>query len=189
MWTLAKEAFAQVERPRRFIAGCLLGIVLCFLYPTDLEGYRASRERNGLSEHYYSLRFINTAAQVAIPLLLGDRIGLVQVAYVGVSTTVATHGLKRLLNDSVVGGTRLGERPSGKNSRHNMPSGHSSMASCAAYFVCKRYGWMHALYLVPILLLTMYSRVDLSKHTVAAVIAGALVGLVMAAIFTSRRKA
>ena len=60
--------------------------------------------------------------------------------------------------------------------------------SCAAYFVSRRYGWKHALYLVPILLLTMYARVELNDHTVSAVVVGALVGLVSAAMFTSPRK-
>ena len=188
MWTLAKEAYAQVERPWRFILGCALGIVLCLLYPTDLQGYGTASESDLAHVSYHNLRFINTAAQVAFPLLLGDKIGMVQLVYVGVSTTLATHGLKRLLNNSVVWGARLGERPSGINSQHNMPSGHSSMASCAAYFVCRRYQWLHALYLIPILLLTMYSRVELNNHTITAVIAGALVGFLMAAIFTSHRK-
>jgi lipid A 1-phosphatase len=69
-----------------------------------------------------------------------------------------------------------------------MPSGHSSMASCATYFVCRRYGLWHALYLLPILLLTMYARVALNDHTVSAVIVGALVGFVTAALFTSPYK-
>jgi membrane-associated phospholipid phosphatase len=188
MWALAKEAYAQVDRPWRFILGCVLGIVLCSLYPTDLQSYGTARENDLARVSYHDLRFINTAAQVALPLLLRDKIGLVQLVYVGISTTLATHGLKRLLNNSVVWGSRLGERPTGINSQHNMPSGHSSMASCAAYFVCRRYRWTHALYLIPILLLTMYSRVALNQHSVTAVIAGALVGFLMAALFTSHRK-
>jgi lipid A 1-phosphatase len=188
MWTLAKEAYAQVERPWRLILGCALGIVLCLLYPTDLKSYGTFRQSDLGRFSYYDLRFINTAAQIAFPLLLRDKIGMAQLVYVGVSTTFATHAFKRLLNNSVVLGVRLGERPSGSNSQHNMPSGHASMASCAAYFVCKRYRWFHALYLVPILLLTMYSRVALNNHTITAVIAGALLGFLMSAIFTSHRK-
>ena len=182
-----KEAYFQVKRPRRFIIGCALGIFLCLLYPSDTENYGAPSSSGLARISYYYLRYINTAAQVALPLLLWDKIGMVQLIYVGVSTTLATHGLKRLTNNVEVWGTRLGERPSGINSRHNMPSGHSSMASCAAYFVCRRYQWLHALYLIPILLLTMYACVARNTHTVSAVIAGALVGFLMSAIFTSRR--
>ena len=187
---LMKQAWTQGQRPRWFIAACVIGIVLCMLYPTDLHSYRPAPPDGALSLAHFSndyLRFVNTAAQVALPILLDDPIGLVQLAYVGLSTTAATHGLKFLANDLDVWGTRLGERPSGSASRNNMPSGHSSMASCAAYFVGRRYGWWHSLYLLPILLLTMYARVELNAHTMAAVIAGALVGLLMAALFTSRR--
>lgn len=45
----------------------------------------------------------------------------------------------------------------------------------------------HALYFLPILLLTMHARVALNDHTVSAVIVGALLGFMMAAIFTSGR--
>lgn len=183
-----KQAYAQVHRPRRFIFGCVLGIILCVLFPTDQQSY-GTPSTSGLvrvTDSY--LRFTNTVAQVALPVLLMDKIGMVQLVYVGISTTLATHGLKRLLNNWDLWGRRLGERPSGSGSQYNMPSGHSSMASSAAYFVCRRYGLMHALYLIPILLLTMYARVALDAHTVAAVMAGALLGLLMAAIFTSDRR-
>jgi lipid A 1-phosphatase len=190
MRALMKEAWTQVERPRQFILACVLGVLLCVQYPTDLQSYRSVPADSGLSlafvtDHY--LRFVNTAAQAALPLLLQDKIGMVQFVYTAIGTTLATHGLKRLVNRLDLWGLRLGERPSGTGSLYNMPSGHSSMASCAAYFVARRYGWLHALYLIPILLLTMYARVALNAHTVAAVIAGALIGLLMAAIFTSKR--
>ena len=84
----------------------------------------------------------------------------------------------------VVLGVRLGERPHG--GRHNMPSGHASLASSAVYFVGRRYGWWHLLYLVPVLLLTMFARVELDAHTGSAVIAGALIGIFSAALFTGK---
>jgi len=181
------EAYRQILKPWRFIAGCTLGIALCLLLPTDLHRHYASlahadRSLALVTDRY--LRFANTAAQIALPVLAKDRAGLIQLVYVGISTTAATHGLKRLVDGWYVRGTRLGERPSGPGSRYNMPSGHSSMASSAAYFVCRRYGLRHALYLIPILLLTMHARVVLDAHTVAAVIAGALTGFIMAAMFT-----
>lgn len=185
--TLAKQAYAEIEPPHFFLLVCVIGIILSILWPTDLPSYRAiGPERTPLvldTDRY--LRFTNTAAQIAIPILERDPVGMMQLLYVGVSATVATHGLKSLLDPVTVWGNRLGERPSG--GPHNMPSGHSSMASCALYFVCRRYGWRHALYLLPITLLTMFARVELNAHTVSAVIAGALVGLLMAAIFTGKR--
>jgi membrane-associated phospholipid phosphatase len=124
--------------------------------------------------------------QIAVPILLADKAGMIQLAYIAVTATVATHGVKRLVNDWTLFGTRIGQRPGGEDSKHNAPSGHSSMASCAAYFVCRRYGLWYAFLLVPILLLTMYARVMLNDHTISAAISGALLGLLTAAIFTTK---
>ena len=188
---LAKQAYLQVHKPKILILACIIGIILCALYPSDLESYRTPPAESELPLVLFTeqhLRFLNTAVQIGLPILLKDKIGMAQLIYTGISTTLATHGIKRLANRWEVGGTRVGERPSGPGSRHNMPSGHSSMASCAACFVCRRYGIKHALYLIPILLLTMYARVALDSHTVSAVIAGALIGFLMTLIFTSKRK-
>jgi lipid A 1-phosphatase len=179
------------RRPMGFIAACVAGLVVSALYPSDLAIYRENlgAERPAWVEPTENgLRFVNTAVQVALPLLLRDKEGMVQLLAVGLSTTVATQGLKRIVNDVEVGGTRIGERPYAPDSRHNMPSGHSSMASCAVYFVARRYGLWHALYLVPILLLTMAARIMLDAHTLSAVLAGCLIGLACAAWFTSPRR-
>jgi lipid A 1-phosphatase len=184
---LAKLAYAEADPQRPFLLVCVIGIILSILWPTDLASYRATGpEKTSLvlrTDHY--LRFTNTIAQVAIPIIERDPVGMMQLVFVGVSTTFVTHGLKYLLDPVTIWGTRLGERPSG--GRHNMPSGHSSMASCALYFVCRRYGWRHALYMLPITFLTMFARVELNVHTVSAVMAGALVGLLMSALFTGKR--
>jgi lipid A 1-phosphatase len=185
---LARQAYAEATPRKSLLLVCVMGIILCILWPTNLASYRATApEKTALvlrTDHY--LRFTNTIAQIAIPVIERDPVGMMQLLYVGVSTTLATHGLKHLLDHVTVWGTQLGERPSG--GRHNMPSGHSSMASCALYFVCRRYGWHHALYMLPVTLLTMFARVELNVHTASAVIAGALVGILMSALFTSKRK-
>ena len=188
---LAKQAWQEVERPRLFMLLCVVGIVAMIVFPSDLESYRTGPPDRSLpvvaTDKY--LRFVNTAAQAALPFLMRDPVGIMQDVYVAVGTTVATHGLKRLLDQWTIWDARLGERPGNVKSQHNMPSGHSSMASCAVYFVPRRYGWWHLLYLIPIMLLTMYARVQLEAHTIPAVIAGMLVGLLVAALFTGRRKA
>lgn len=188
--TLTRQAYAEAEPPHPLLLlVCVMGIILSILWPTDLASYRAiGSEKTPLvlvTENH--LRFINTIVQIALPILNRDPVGAMQLLYVGVSTTIATHGLKYILDPVTVWDSQLGERPSG--GRQNMPSGHSSMASCALYFVCRRYGWRHALYMLPITLLTMFARVELNAHTVSAVIAGALVGLLMTAIFTGKRRA
>jgi len=176
------------QRPVGFIAACALSLAVCVFYPSDLDSYHAhlgAARPAWVEPTDNGLRFVNTAVQLALPLLLRDKEGMVQLLAVGVSTTLATQGLKRLVNDVRIGGTRLGERPYAPDSRHNMPSGHTSMSSCAVYFVARRYGWRHLFYLVPILLLTMAARILLDAHTLSAVLAGCLIGLACAAWFTS----
>jgi lipid A 1-phosphatase len=131
-------------------------------------------------------RFVATGLQVIIPLVLGDRVGLVQLVFVAVSTTAATHGFKWILNDVEVGPVRLGQRPNG--GERNMPSGHSSMAGSALGFLWRRYGAWHLLYLLPLLLGTMAARVFFYSHTASAVVAGALLGLAMAYFMTTPRQ-
>ncbi|WP_407351163.1 phosphatase PAP2 family protein [Luteimonas sp. R10] len=183
---LAKMAYVQVQRPRLLMVMCLIGTALSVFYPSDLLSYRDTpRSEHALvtgTEQYG--RFINTIAQVALPIVKRDPIGMVQNLYIGVAGIIMTHGLKRALDPVVILGVRLGERPYG--GRHNMPSGHASLASSAVYFVGRRYGWWHLFYLVPVLLLTMFARVELDAHTGSAVIAGALIGIFSAALFTGK---
>ncbi len=176
------------QRPMGFIAACMVALLVSVFYPSDLPSYREhlNAERPSWVEPTENqLRFVNTIAQIGLPLLMRDKEGMVQLLALAVTTTVATQGLKRIVNDVEVGGTRLGERPYGTESRHNMPSGHSSMSSCAVYFVARRYGWRHLIYLVPILLLTMGARLMLDAHTLSAVLAGCLIGIICAAWWTS----
>ena len=186
--TVAKQAYTEVEHPSRFRLACVIGIVLSLLFPTDLKSYRTAPPNPNIVAVVTNTygRFAVTAAQVAMPLVTRDAVGMVQVVYVALGTTALTHAIKFLVQDVTVWDTRLGERPGTPGSQNNMPSGHSSMASCATYYLGRRYGWWHLLYAVPIMLLTMYARVALQRHTVSAVIAGMLVGLLMAALFTGK---
>ncbi len=182
------------KRPMGFIAACLLSLLVSVFYPSDLASYHANLHAEKpfwVEPTETKLRFVNTIAQVAMPLLLRDKEGMVQLLTLAVATTVATHGLKFLVNDVHIAGTRLGERPYASDSRGNIPSGHSAMSSCAVYFVARRYGWRHLFYLVPILLLTMGARLMLDAHTLSAVLAGCLIGIICAAWFSSpyRKKA
>ncbi|NZA25487.1 lipid A 1-phosphatase LpxE [Luteimonas sp. SJ-92] len=185
---LAKNAYVQVRRPRLLLAVCLAGIASSVVYPSDLSSYRDTpRSEHVLvtgTERYG--RHINTIAVVALPIVKRDPIGVLQIVYLGVTGAIMTHGLKRALDPVVILGVRLGERPYG--GRHNMPSGHASLASSAVYFVGRRYGWWHLFYLLPVLLLTMLARVALDAHTGSAVIAGALIGIFCAALFTGKHR-
>lgn len=182
-------AYAQVRQPIALIVFLLCATILSAIYPSVLDTYLVRQPGSSppvevtLTEHY--LRYVPTGVQIALPLLLGDKVGAVQLFYVAVSTTVVTHGVKQVLKGQWVGNTRLDQRPNGGSK--NMPSGHSSMASCAVYFVGRRYRlWLGVAFSL-IVVLTMYARVMLNAHTISAVIAGALIGCMTAAWFTSPR--
>ncbi len=130
-------------------------------------------------------RFANTALQVLLPLAMRDVEGLRRLAWIAVLGTASTHGLKHALNNVDVSGVRLGQRPSSQTSKHNMPSGHSSLASSGAVFVCRRYGWRWGLLLWPMVLAVMYTRMALDAHTLAAVVMGVALGV----LFTWRLSA
>jgi len=132
-------------------------------------------------------RFINTGLQVALPLITRDIFALRSLIWVAVVGTTSTHGLKHALNDVEVRGVRLGQRPHSENSRHNNPSGHSSMASSAAVFVGRRYSWNWLWLLVPLTLATMYARIALDAHTLSATIVGAALGVLFTWPFCPRR--
>ncbi|GMB94040.1 Lipid A 1-phosphatase LpxE [Helicobacter heilmannii] len=137
----------------------------------------------GFTEHY--ARFIPTIASFALPLVKRDVIGLVQIVHVSIATTIATHSLKWGLNNVVIFGRRLGERPNG--SSKNMPSGHSSMVACALGFLVRRYGAVW-LWFLPLAFMTMGARIYLNAHTIGALIAGFSVGMLCVLFLTTRFK-
>ncbi len=185
------ESFKEVKRPKLLIYILIILFILTALYPSNCNYYR-DQEKNAkdlnnvtyLTNKY--LRHINTVAQIAIPIILMDKVGLVQAIYVDIATTISTHSLKRIFNDVIIFGKNIGTRP--RQKPNNMPSGHSSMASSEMFFVARRYGWKFAIFLLPITLITMYARVALNCHTVSAILAGFILGALIAVIFTSSYK-
>lgn len=166
-----------------------LALVLATVFPTDLE-QNYSEPRGGHQDELVVgvetyARHMNSVIPLAMALLLRDVSGLKQLAMITVVGIAATHGPKRLLNDVEIGGTRLGQRPGSPTSKHNMPSGHSSLASIGACFAVRRYSPWLGLIVWPVLLLTMYARVMLDAHTVSATIAGAVTGILVVAAFAT----
>lgn len=160
----------------------LVSLILATLYPSDMDGHY-SVSRNGhdnalvTSVENYG-RHLNTLIPIGTAIALRDIKGLWQIVAVAFAGTVATHGPKRLLNDVEIFGTRLGQRPNGGD--HNLPSGHSSLASAGAYIAVKRYSKWLGVVVWPVLFLTMYTRYMLDAHTISAIIAGAIIGLLVA---------
>jgi membrane-associated phospholipid phosphatase len=185
-----KTAYKEVVIKKKTLILLLCLFFSYAFYPTYLTYYQGlikDKSRPVYAVEHY-IRYINTAAQVLIPIILFDKIGMVQAIYVGIGTTVSLHVLKRAFNDVTIMGTRLGQRPSSTSSRHNVPSGHSAMASSAMAFIIIRYGWKHGYYLIPICLLTMWVRILLKAHTVSAVVSGAILGIIIALLLTSKYK-
>lgn len=155
------------------------------IYPSDMKGHYAESRQGQHSAFVTGVedyaRHLNTIIPIGTAIALRDLKGLGQIAAISVYGTAATHVPKRLLNDVEVGGTRLGQRPNGSN--HNMPSGHSSLASAGAYFAVRRYSKWFGVVVWPVLISTMYARYMLDAHTVSATIAGAVTGLLVAAFF------
>ncbi|MBO9448341.1 phosphatase PAP2 family protein [Ruegeria sp. R14_0] len=164
----------------------LVSLVLATSYPSDMDGHYAV-SRNGhdnvlvTSVEDYG-RHLNSVIPIGMAIALRDTKGLWQIAAVALAGTAATHGPKRLLNDVEIFGTRLGQRPNGGD--HNLPSGHSALASAGAYLAVRRYSRWLGVIVWPILLLTMYARYMLDAHTVSATIAGAIIGMLVADLFT-----
>ena len=165
-------------------------ILISSLYPSDLENdYSTSRGGEDISfvvstEKYG--RHINTLMPFALAIISRDKAGFKQILVIAVSGIIASHGPKRILNNVKIMGTRLGQRPFSSTSKHNTPSGHSTLAGATAYFVMRRYSWWFAVIVNPVLLCTMYARVMLDKHTISATLAGAATGLLVAALFSTK---
>ena len=168
----------------------LLVIILASIYPSDLENdYAVSRGGHDMpfvvaTENYG--RHINTLLPFALALMLRDKEGLKQLGVITVAGILASHGPKRLLNDVEIMGTRLGQRPNSPTSKHNTPSGHSTLAGASAYFIMRRYSVWLGLFVIPVLFATMYARVMLDKHTISATIAGAATGFLVAGLFSTK---
>ncbi|MEM1236320.1 MAG: phosphatase PAP2 family protein [Pseudomonadota bacterium] len=160
-------------------------IVAAVFYPSDMDGHY-SESKNGddsalvVGVETYG-RHLNSIIPLGTAIVLRDVRGLWQISAIVLSGTAATHIPKRLLNDVEVNGNRLGQRPNG--GEHNMPSGHSALASAGAYVAVRRYLKWFGLIVWPILFLTMYARYMLDAHTVSATIAGAIIGVLIADFF------
>ncbi|MBO9475730.1 phosphatase PAP2 family protein [Shimia sp. R10_1] len=165
-------------------------LVCATLYPSNLqEHYSTSRNGHKIPfvQHTEDVgRHINVALPLAVAIVTRDWRGLGQIGVTAVGTAIATHGQKRLLNDVVIGGTRLGQRPLANGRDHNMPSGHSSTAAAGAWFTMRRYSFWLGMIVIPVLLSTMYARVMLDAHTISATFAGAATGILVAELAVKR---
>jgi len=177
---------------RHTVVICMVVLIIlaATFYPSDMKNdYAISKgghERPAIVAFEDYGRHINTLLPFVLALVLKDKEGWKQLGMITVAGILASHGPKRLLNDVEIMGTRLGQRPNSTTSKHNMPSGHSTLARACAYFVMRRYSIWFGVIVIPVLLLTMYARVMLDKHTISATISGAGTGLLVAALFSTK---
>ena len=189
---ILKLPLLQIRRRPAAFTLVFAAVVAAAIYPSDLD-MRQTPEDGGESlqtvqfvENY--VRHVNWIFPLALAAASRDVTGLKQIAVITVAGTAATHIPKRLLNDVVIMDTRLGQRPFSAASSHNMPSGHSSLSAAGAYFLARRYSLWFAIVGITVLLLTMYARIALDAHTVSATIAGAGTGVIVAALFSTKKK-
>ena len=79
------------------------------------------------------------------------------------------------------------QRPNGECCQ-SFPSGHTSVAFMGAAFIHKRYGWKYSIPVYVGATFVGYSRVQVDKHFVEDVIAGAAVGILSSFYFTKPYK-
>ncbi len=101
-----------------------------------------------------------------------DYKGTWEVVKAGVVSTVATYGIKYIVDK---------ERPNGES--YAFPSGHTSRAFTGAAFIQRKFGWRYG---APAYLLASYTgwtRVHSGKHDYWDILGGAAVGIISAYIF------
>ncbi|MDO1512838.1 phosphatase PAP2 family protein [Maribacter confluentis] len=121
------------------------------------------------------LLFAMPASALTSSLIAGDYNGTWQFTKGFALNQVVTIGLKYATNK---------KRPY-NNGNRAFPSGHTSTTFQSAAFIQKRYGWSYGLPAYILAGYTGYSRIKAQKHDGWDVLAGAVVGIGSAYIFTT----
>jgi membrane-associated phospholipid phosphatase len=108
-------------------------------------------------------------------LIIGDKEGAWQFTKGAVLNQALTIGVKYATNK---------KRPYNNGDRA-FPSGHTSTTFQSAAYIQKRYGWSYGIPAYILAGYTGYSRINAQKHDGWDVLAGAVVGIGSAYIFTS----
>jgi membrane-associated phospholipid phosphatase len=115
------------------------------------------------------------AAAGAMPLLLDDREGMVQLVKAAALDLTTTYALKYSIHE---------RRPDGSDNE-SFPSAHSSVAFTSAEYLRKRYGWEYGIPAYGLAGFVAYSRVAADRHYVHDVLAGAAIGIASSCLFTT----
>lgn len=121
------------------------------------------------------LLFALPATALTSTLIVGDYEGSWQFTKGAILNQAVTIGLKYGLNK---------QRPYG-NGERAFPSGHTSTTFQSAAFIQKRYGWEYGIPAYALAAFTGYSRIEAQKHDGWDILAGAVVGIGSAYLFTT----
>ncbi len=121
------------------------------------------------------LLFTLPATALTSSLVIGDYEGTWQFTKGALLNQAVTIGLKYATNK---------KRPYNNGDRA-FPSGHTSTTFQSAAFIQKRYGWEYGIPAYALAGFTGYSRINAQKHDGWDVLAGAVVGIGSAYLFTT----
>lgn len=112
-------------------------------------------------------------AAAGLTLGFRDGRGALEFGMSSALTLGVTYGLKYTVDE---------KRPNGDD--RSFPSVHASVAFNSAEFIRKRYGWNYGIPAYAIATFVAYSRVESDQHYAHDVLAGAVIGIVSAYLFT-----
>jgi membrane-associated phospholipid phosphatase len=121
------------------------------------------------------LLFAMPATALTSSLVIKDYEGTWQFAKGFAMNQVISIGLKHAIN----------KRRPFNNGDYAFPSGHTSTAFQSAAFIQKRYGWHYGIPAYALAGFTGFSRINAKRHDGWDVLAGALVGIGSAYLFTT----
>jgi membrane-associated phospholipid phosphatase len=114
------------------------------------------------------------AAAAGMALFFRDWEGAKQLGESLLAAALVTEGLKLAVRET---------SPNGDP--HAFPSGHSSIAFAGASFLQRRYGWEYGVPAYLAAAFVGYTRVETDHHRIHDVLAGAAIGILANAIFTT----
>lgn len=144
--------------------------ILIVLFCTiGLNAQRSPIERSG-----DIIQFVTVGAGLTAAIVEnGEDRPVIQLVEGVVASTLITHAFKRVIGK---------KRPNGGN--YGFPSGHTTFAMTGAGFLQRRYGWKIGLPAYLAAAWVGYSRIYAHKHDIYDVIAGTVVGVGCAYVFT-----
>ena len=148
----------------------LLIITILFLYTHLLFSQNKTIETSG-----DILAIALPATAIGTTFIKGDKKGTWQFAKGFLINGAISLGLKSIIDK---------ERPD-MSDNNSFPSAHTSISFHSAAFLQKRYGWKYGIPAYILAGYTGYTRIEADKHDGYDVLAGALIGIGSAYLFTT----